>query len=142
MVFNGLFDRYPNLKVAFLEGGVAWFLMALERFTGSYASFRPYDPRGEYLMLQDGETVADYVIRRARAGRIAVGVEGDEPALAYAVKVAGPEAFIYSSDFPHEVNVDSVRGEIDELLANEELTDEAKSAILHGNAARFYGFDA
>ena len=68
-----------------------------------------------------------------------MGVEGDEPALTYAVKVAGREAFIYSSDFPHEVNVESVRGEIDELLANDELTDEDKAAILHGNSARFYG---
>jgi len=140
LVFNGVFDRYPNLRVAFLEGGVAWFLMALERFTGSYNGFRPYDPRGGYLKLRDGETVADYVIRHVRAGRIAVGVEGDEPALPYAVKVTGREAFIYSSDFPHEVNVDTVRAEIEELLANDELSDEDKSAILHGNSARFYGF--
>ena len=82
------------------------------------------------------------ITRKVQAGRIAVGVEGDEPALAYAVKVVGREAFIYSSDFPHEVNVDTVRGEIDELVANDELTDEDKAAILRENAARFYGLDA
>jgi hypothetical protein len=138
MVFNGIFDRFPGLRVAFLEGGVAWFLMALERFTGSYAAFIPNDPRKEYLQLEKGETVADYVIRHAKAGRIYVGVEGDEPALAYAVKVAGPEAFVYSSDFPHEVNLTSVRGEIEELLENEELTAPEKEAILSKNAERLY----
>lgn len=139
MLFNGIFDRFPNARYGFLEGGVAWFLMALERFTGSYNNFIPHDPRGEYLQLRAGEQVSDYICRHVNEGRLFVGVEGDEPSLVYAVKTAGSGAFIFSSDFPHEVNNEGIKHEIQELLMNEELSTEDKDAILRGNAARFYG---
>lgn len=142
MVINGIFDKFPKLRVGFLEGGVGWFIMALERLTGSYKAFRPVDPRGEYLELEPGESVADYIIRHIKAGRIYVGIEGDEPALAYAVKVAGNEAFVYSSDFPHEVNNETCKDEIEELMDNPDLSDDDKHAILHRNPARFYGLKA
>lgn len=138
MVINGVFDKFPNLRVGYLEGGVGWFIMALERLTGSYRAFTPMDPRQELLRLEPGETVADYIIRHIKRGQIFVGVEGDEPALAYAVKVAGNEAFVYSSDFPHEVNNETCKEEIEEVLENPELTDADRQAILHDNPQRFY----
>ena len=139
MLFSGNFDRFPNARYGFLEGGVAWFLMALERFTGSYNNFIPHDPRGEYLQLRAGEQVSDYICRHVNEGRLFVGVEGDEPSLVYAVKTAGSGAFMFSSDFPHEVNNEGIKHEIQELLMNEELSTEDKDAILRCNAARFYG---
>ena len=139
MLFNGVFERFPKLKVGFLEGGVGWFLMALERFSGSYHAFTPFDPRGELLQLPEGMSVADYLITLCKEGRVRVGVEGDEPALPYAVHVVGPEGFIFSSDFPHEVNLGSIRHEIEELIEMDELTPEEKEAILWKNSLDFYG---
>ena len=138
MLFNGVFERFTGLKVGFLEGGVGWFLMALERFNGSYEAFTPYDPRGELMTLPDGMSVRDYMVSLCKEGRLRVGVEGDEPALAYAVHAAGPEAFIFSSDFPHEVNLGSIRHEIEELIEIEELSPEEKEAILWRNSLDFY----
>ena len=138
MLFNGVFDRFPKLKVGFLEGGVAWFLLAIERFSGSYHAFTPFDPREQLLSLPEGQSVGDYLVGLCRAGRVRIGVEGDEPALAYAAHVVGQEAFIFSSDFPHEVNLGSIRGEIEELIEIEELTPEAKEAILWKNSLDFY----
>jgi hypothetical protein len=43
------------------------------------------------------------------------------------------------SDFPHEVNNEYCKHEIEEIIENEHLTDEDKHAVLHGNAERFYG---
>jgi predicted TIM-barrel fold metal-dependent hydrolase len=48
---------------------------------------------------------------------------------------------VFSSDFPHEVNDESVTGEIDELWEREDLTREDKIAILKTNAQVFYGLD-
>ena len=142
MLFNGVFERFPGLKVGFLEGGVGWFLMALERFNGSWEAFTPFDPRGELLQLPEDMNVREYLISLCRQGRVRIGVEGDEPALAYAVHVAGPEAFIFSSDFPHEVNLGSIRHEIEELIEIEELSPEEKEAILWKNSLDFYGLSS
>lgn len=138
MVFNNLFERFPGLQVAYLEGGPLWFLMALERFSRSYESSTPVNPRGELLKLPEGQTVSDYIRRLIQAGRLVVGIEGGETDLAYAIKVAGTGAFMFSSDFPHEVNAQTVQKEIRELREREEISEEAKEAILRGNAARFY----
>lgn len=142
MVFNGIFDQFPRLKVAFLEGGVGWFIMALERFAGSHWAFNPIDPREQLVKLRDGEGLNDYMVRLCREGRLLIGVEGDEPALVHAVKTVGAEGFLYSSDFPHEVNLESIRHEIEELLEIEELTAEDKEKILSKNSAAFYNLSS
>ena len=45
---------------------------------------------------------------------------------------------MFSSDFPHEVNIHTVGKEISELREREEISAEVKQAILRENAARFY----
>ena len=52
--------------------------------------------------------------------------------------MVGAEAFLVSTDFPHEVTAQMCRHEIEELLENEEMEDGAKGQILAGNAERFY----
>jgi predicted TIM-barrel fold metal-dependent hydrolase len=49
---------------------------------------------------------------------------------------------MFSSDFPHEVNIHTVQKEIRELREREEISETAKQAILRGNAARFYKLDS
>ena len=55
------------------------------------------------------------------------------------MKELGAQAFVYSSDFPHEVNSELCKREIEELWQSDELTQADKEAILFGNAERFYG---
>ncbi|MEQ1912238.1 MAG: amidohydrolase family protein, partial [Vicinamibacterales bacterium] len=76
LAMNGIFERFPNARFGFMEGGVGWFIMAMERLEGSYNAFTPYDPRGEFIKLRDGESVSAYLVRQIKAGRIFVGVEG------------------------------------------------------------------
>ena len=139
IVFNGVLERFPKVRFGFLEGGVAWFLFCLERFDSSYQSHVMRDLRGTYLKLQPGEKVSDYIVRHVKARRIFVGCEGGEPLLATAVKMVGAEPFMYSSDFPHEVNSETCRHELNELIENEQLSDADKEAILYQNAVEFYG---
>lgn len=139
LVFNGIFDKFPKVRFGFLEGGVAWLLFCLERFDRSYDTHVMRDLRGSYFKLPAGEKVSDYIVRHIRARRIFVGCEGGEPLIAKAVQMVGSEPFMYSSDFPHEVNAATCKKELGELLDNEELSAPAKAAILCGNAEAFYG---
>ncbi len=119
-----------------------WFLMALERLSRSYEAGIPINPRGELLQLSEGQNVADYLRGLIQAGRLVVGIEGGESDLPYAIKVAGEQAFMFSSDFPHEVNIHTVGKEIRELRERAEISDATKDGILRGNAARFYKLGA
>lgn len=138
ILMNGIYDKFPNVRIAFLEGGVAWLMLCLERLQESFETHIPFDPGGEYIQLGAGENVAQYIIRQMKEGRIFVGCEGGEFILPYAVKVCGSEAFIYSSDFPHEVTRATVRRQIEEVLESDDMTAADKEAILHKNAERFY----
>lgn len=139
LVFNKAFDRFPNVRWGFLEGGVGWIPFVLERFNRSYETFFDHNPSGDILSLPEGERVSDYVRRHVESGRIFVGCEGKESTLLGTVEAVGSSCLLFSSDFPHEVSSEYCRHEIDELLAEERLTDADKEAILHGNAERFYG---
>ena len=138
IIFNGVLERFSNVRFGFLEGGVAWLLFCLERFDRSYDTHRMRDLRGGYLKLPTGEKVSDYIIRHAKARRIFVGCEGGEPLIATAVKMIGNEPFMYSSDFPHEVNAATCKKELIELSDNNQLSEADKVAILRSNAVEFY----
>ena len=138
IVFNGILEKYTSIRFGFLEGGVAWFLFCLERFERSYETHVMHDPRGSYLKLHPGEKVSDYIIRHVKRRRIFVGCEGGESLLATAVNMVGSEPFMYSTDFPHEVNSETCRHELAELIDNKNIAEDAKEAILHGNAEEFY----
>jgi uncharacterized protein len=138
LIFNGVFDHHPGLRVGFLEGGVAWLLLACERFDRSYGTHVPYNPRGELLNLREGQRVLDYLAELAREGRVVIGCEGDEDDLTRAVTLLGSQAFMFSSDFPHEVSPEMCKEEIRELQELEGLSESQKSDILGETARRFY----
>jgi hypothetical protein len=142
LIFNGVFDRFPKLRVGFMEAGVAWLLLCLERFDRSYETHVPYDLRGEFLKLKPKERVSDYIAARIGEGRIFIGCEGSESELPLAIARVGRQPFIFSSDFPHEVNNEYCKNELAEIQGSEELTAEDKKAILFDNARRFYGLTA
>ena len=138
IIFNGIFDKFPNLRIGFMEAGVSWLQTCLERFDRGWETHIQYDPRKEYIQLQPGESISAYIRRHVEAGRIFVGCEGTEKALHLLIEAVGNKAFMFSSDFPHEVNNDYCKREITEIIENEHLTDDDKHAVLHRNAERFY----
>ena len=80
----------------------------------------------------------DYIVRHIEEGRIFVGVEGNELTLGEAVRQVGSKPFIFSSDYPHEVDAGTCKAELEELRENPALTREDKEAILLNNSVRFY----
>jgi uncharacterized protein len=137
IVYNGIFDRFPGVRLAFLEGGIAWLLMCVERFQSSHETHFQHIPADRYGP-REGERPDKYVIQQIKTGRFYVGCETEELTMPFALKVLGNEPFIYSSDFPHEVTNQSCKHDIEELLESEELTEGDKEGILHRNAERFY----
>lgn len=145
ILFHGVFDKFPKVRVAFLEGGATWVPFFLDRLARSYnaAHFQVDLDNHPVGGPNDAENASEYLRRQIREGRMCVGFDVDDAGLSFAVQKAGREAFIFGSDFPHEVfNAEKCRHEINELLARQDLSGIDKEAVLGGNARRFYGLGA
>ena len=138
LLLNGVIDRCPNARFGFLEGGVAWMLVLIERLPRSFETHSHVSLRGEILELQGSDDIADHVRGLIASGRVFVGAEGEEPALPYAIEALG-NPFMFSSDYPHEVTIESCLHELQEVTDHELLSGGDKEAFLGANAARFYG---
>jgi len=125
-IYHGVFDRFPRLRVAFMEGGCGWLASILDRAERDENYFDPKDqPRLK-------------AIEYFKSGRILIGCEGSENALAYLARRAGIQAFAYASDYPHEVDLPAAKHEIEEIAEREDLSREEKGAVLGENAKRFF----
>jgi len=133
MVMEGVFEKFPRLRVAYLEAGAGWVPYVMDRLDRSYeiwagAKYREFS---EWLKKKPSEYI--------KSGRIYFSCEGGEASLGYAIERIGYKTLVYASDFPHETNVKRAKHEIEELLERPDLSDAAKEGIFHDNIARFYG---
>ncbi|MBF6568448.1 MAG: amidohydrolase [Candidatus Binataceae bacterium] len=143
MIPSGLFDRHPNLRVAFLELGCSWLPWRMERLEeriapqrmrSRVAAGRPLDTAmddpgffGYHAKLEPMEYF--------RRGNIYVGFEGDEGLLPYCIEKFGAQCFMWASDIPHADR--EIAGAI-EFQKREDISIEDKYRLLVGNASAFY----
>lgn len=137
MVYHGVFDQFPRLRVGFLEGGAGWVTFWMDRMDRSHHYFGEINARGKYQGPSMKRKPSDYL----KSERVFVGCEGGEEGLDYQVKRAGNHHFLFASDFPHEIGPEDILHEIQEVREYPGLTDKDKAAILGGNARRFYQID-
>jgi uncharacterized protein len=125
-VYHGVYDRFPGVRFAFMEGGCGWLAFLLDRMERDENYF---DAADQPKMKPK---------RYLEEGRILIGCEGSEGSLAYVASRVGIEAFAYASDYPHEVDLTAAIHEIDEVAERADLTPAQKEAVLGGNARRFF----
>jgi len=141
MLAHGVFDNFPDLRVAFLEGGATWIPFMLDRLDRSYhGGHVQLDHEGRLIGgPQPGEKASGCFKRHLSEGRVFIGFDCDDDGLGAAVAKAGRQSFLFGSDFPHEVfDAAKCRHEIEELLGRDDLTAADKEAVLGGNALEFY----
>ena len=133
MVMEGVFERFPRLRVAFLEAGTGWVPYMMDRLDRGYEVWAAakYKEFSEWLKKKPSEYIA--------SGQLYFSCEGGETSLVSAIGRIGHRTLLFASDFPHETNVQRARHELAELLERPDLSDEAKQGIVHDNVQRFYG---
>jgi uncharacterized protein len=127
IVNNNMLDRYPNLKVAFLEFGAEWLFYMFGRMEHYLKVNRRRMPTSTGLPQKE---IEEY----AKCGRIFVAPESDDPMLAHEIELLGENQILFSSDFPHGEGRDNAAGSI---LRRNDLSDVQKRKILYDNPASF-----
>jgi predicted TIM-barrel fold metal-dependent hydrolase len=130
IVMSGVLDRFPRLRIAFLEAGVAWVPFLIERMDRAFEIRRFPEYVGAATQLP-----STYV----RGGNVYFSPEPSEADLGTVAASLGGAGLLFASDFPHEVNLERCRRELDELRTRADLSPSLRRDVLAGNARRFYG---
>ncbi len=142
---SGLLDKFPGLRVSFLEASCNWVPFLIERLEEKanparrrYKPDRPLDTtldrpeQGGYRAELDPH---DYIER----GNIFFGFEVEDPLLPYCVDHFGEDCWVYGSDVPHG---DRLANAAKVLQARDDLSESVKRKMLLDNVERFYGIKA
>ncbi|HEX9444468.1 MAG TPA: amidohydrolase family protein [Candidatus Binatia bacterium] len=126
VISNGVLDRFPRLKVAFLEAGVGWVPYWMDRFDEKY-----HKRRAEMAPLK--MPPSEYI----RANRCFFTCEGEESALAFTIERFGDDCILYASDYPHwDTDWPNTSRMI---VERSDISEKSKEKILGLNALSFYG---
>lgn len=128
MICGGVFERFPGLQAAYLEGTCSWAPWWLWRLDEEWEKFG----RGERVQLQGKPS--DYYHRHCY-----VSVDPGEALVKQVIDVLGDDRLVISTDWPHDDS--AYPNAIDDFLAIEGLTPDSKAKVLWHNAARLYGID-
>lgn len=133
MMFEGVFEQFPKLRVAFLEAGTSWVPFMMDRLDRSYEAWAS-KARREFSPLVK-KLPSEYLT----SGNIFYSCEGAEYSMKHAIERCGSQQILFASDFPHETNVERAKHEIEELAERTDIADVDKHNILTGVAVqRFY----
>lgn len=126
MIFSGVPERFPRLRIGFLEAGVGWVPYFLQRMD------EEYEKRGHAEAKDLRKRPSEYV----KGGNIYFTCEADEVGLRFAIDHLGADHIMYASDYPHWDH--SYPHSVKELADREDLTPEHKRKIFAENARRYY----
>jgi len=125
---EGLLDRFPKLRFAFLESGCGWLPYWFYRLDEHYEVLGNQVPdlKDEPRKLLD-------------RGQLYFSCEADETELAHVVETIGDDWIVFASDYSH---FDArFPGAAEPIVRNKELSDSSKKKILRENARRLYSLD-
>jgi len=132
MMSGGIFDRFPTLRVVFLEAGCLWVHFILERL--------------HHRFQHSGKNLANVVSRTApiqksepmdyvKQGNLYFSAEVEDALLPQVLDLVGDGQILFGSDMPHG---DRERFAEKMLRERTDISAAAKSKILESNPAKFY----
>ena len=128
-VVGGVLERFPNLRLAFLESGIGWVPYMMDRLD------EEVEKRGEdeapWLTMKPSEYIT--------GGRCYFGVECGEKTIPDAIRTTGDDCVIFASDYPHwdadwPYTVSTAQG-------RQDLSQTVKRKWMHDNIKRLYKLD-
>lgn len=130
MVFAGVFERHPGLRVVSLEHEIAWALHLVQAMDYVYTQRAR---RAGWHRFADGVLPSDYF-----RSNVSISFQEDELGLAHR-DLLGIDGLVWGSDYPHhESTFPRSREILDRTFAC--LGEDERRVVLHANPSRLYGF--
>lgn len=124
LVCDGLFDRFPKLKVAMVESGAGYAAYLMDRLDEKYARF------GGAVNLK--RKPSEYIREN-----IWFVMDPSERSIDAQCDLVGEDHFLWGSDYPHIDSHANAMQEIHTALAP--MSEDRRNKVLGGNAAKLFG---
>jgi len=124
MVYDGVFERFPRLRVATIESASGWVAEWLDRLDYRYSYM------GHTCQMQ--RSASEYFARN-----IWIAADPTERTLPYMAELLGDDKFFIGSDYPHAEGFVEPVAKARKALAK--LPETSVNKILGDNAAKFFG---
>src|ERR1700744_1042382 len=121
LVFDGVFERFPKLRGGVIELGAGWVPEYLRTLDLSQKIFKKTDPAVEALAMKASDSIR-------RAGKFSPFPGEDVGRL---IREAGPELFMFSSDYPHPEGPDDPIGRFERTFDG--ISEDAKAKFYSEN---------
>lgn len=126
LTFSGVFDRHPNLKVVFTEGGAAWAAQTLSDMDYIAQVYGPL------LRPKLGLKPSEYWKRQCYVSFMA------DPVAMRLVDLIGEDNMMWGSDYPHAEGTWGFSNQIMQQMWDS-MGPVAGAKVLGGNAAKLWG---
>lgn len=124
MLFDGVFERFPKLRVGFLENGAGWAGFWLHHLDEHWEKWHTFYPGIK-------EKPSYYFKRNCY-----LGIEPDYDLLPHLVECGLEDTLVFSTDFPH---FDAIfPGSVSALVNRKDVSAATKRKALHDNCLRLY----
>lgn len=129
MTYEGVFELFPRLRVAYLEAGCTWVPYMLNRMD------EEWEKRGDVEAPNCKHKPSTYI----KSDRVFIHAEPGEDLIPQVVDILGDNSLVYASDWPHWDH--EYPESVAHLWDRKDLTENQKRAILADNARAMYGFE-
>jgi predicted TIM-barrel fold metal-dependent hydrolase len=131
MIFSGVFERHPTLRIGAVEFEAGWVAHFLERMDYTYAQREHQDG---WIRFGDGTVPSDHFRRN-----VSVSFQED-PVGVHTRHLIGIDCLLWGSDYPHTESTFPRSTEIlDDVLKG--VPDDERARMVCTNTARVYGFE-
>ena len=127
MIFDGVLDRFPDLRLGVIEQGASWVPSWMRYMDSAFEAFRKGEERLQRLSLRPSE----FVKRQIRATPYPAEDVG------WIIDNAGESVCLFSSDYPHVEGGRNPIGRFEASLAN--ASEGAKQRFYHDNFVDLMG---
>ncbi len=133
LIWGGVFERFPQLRVVVTEGTASWVPHYLEHWDERYVDWHVTSKLGDYKSHLSMKP-SDYYRRNVHTGSFLAPREMQRR------EQIGVNTLMWGSDYPHpEGSWPFTREQM--IATFKGLPEDEIAAMLGGNAAEFYGFD-
>lgn len=126
-VFDGLLERFPDLRIGCIEQTAIWVVSWLRTIDQTFTIFNQAHPHLANLTMKPSE----YVQRQVRFTPFIF-----EP-VEWLIEQGGEDLFMFSSDYPHTEGGRDPLGSFDKRLDG--VDEKARDKFFHGNFADLFG---